>query len=270
MPTVHVNGIDIYYEIHGSGEPLVMIAGLGYGIWVWHKMLPDLAENNQVIIFDNRGVGKTDDPPGPYTADMMADDTVELIKALGFDKTAILGHSMGGFIAQSLILAYPQIVNKLILASTDFGGPNHVHMPAETIAILTDTKMELVERSQWGIKISTSQGFYEANPEFVQEWIDYIISRPMTLEALQAQMAIGLGLYTVTVEDSYELKLKQIEVPTLILSGDDDKLVPPGNVDLLAREIPNSQIEIITDCGHFFPFDKPDAAVEAINSFLHA
>jgi len=269
MPTVHANGIDIYYEIHGSGEPLVLIAGLGYSIWVWHMMVAGLAGKNQVIIFDNRGVGKTGDPPGPYTAEMMADDTVGLIRALELEKVTILGHSMGGFIAQSLVLKYPEVVTKLILASSNYGGPNHVHMPAETVAILTDMTMDQMERSEWGIKISTSPGFYEANPEFVQEWIGYIFERPVSPEALQAQMAIGLELLSATAEHSYEHKLKNIKAPTLIFSGDGDQLVPSGNVELLAREIPNNQAEIIADCGHFFPFDKPEESVEIINRFLH-
>ncbi|MGD8967026.1 MAG: alpha/beta fold hydrolase, partial [Anaerolineae bacterium] len=68
MPKAHANGIDIYYEIHGSGDPLILINGLGYDLWMWHKMVPGLTEHFQVIVFDNRGVGQTDKPEGPYTA----------------------------------------------------------------------------------------------------------------------------------------------------------------------------------------------------------
>ena len=81
MQTVQANGINLAYEIHGSGEPLVLIAGLGYGAWMWHKMVPGLAEHFRVIAFDNRGVGESDKPAGPYSAQLLAADTVALLDA---------------------------------------------------------------------------------------------------------------------------------------------------------------------------------------------
>lgn len=86
MPKIQTNGIEIYYEIHGEGKPLVLISGLGYPSWQWHKMVPLLAEHFQVITFDNRGVGQSDKPAGPYTAGMLAQDTVGLLDALKMDK----------------------------------------------------------------------------------------------------------------------------------------------------------------------------------------
>ena len=90
MPRAHANGIEIYYQVHGLGKPLVLISGLGYDQWMWHKMIPGLAEHFQVIAFDNRGVGQTDKPPGPYTAQMLADDTAAMLEALGINRTAVL------------------------------------------------------------------------------------------------------------------------------------------------------------------------------------
>jgi pimeloyl-ACP methyl ester carboxylesterase len=269
MPKIHSNGINIYHEVHGAGDPLVLIGGLGYDIWQWHKMVPGLAANNQVVIFDNRGAGQTDAPKGPYTDVMLADDTVGLIQALGLDTISLLGFSMGGIIAQNIAFTRPEVVNKLILAATAFGGPNEVPMPAETVAILGDFSMDPLERARWGIDVSTAPGFREANPEFSKEWVKYMMQRPISLEAYNAQMAIGLTLRGASVEDSYQPKLGKITAPTLIMFGEADRVMPPENAELLAKEIRNSQVEILPNAGHFFAFDNPDLAVSVIDSFLH-
>ena len=102
MPQVRTNGIQVYYEVHGSGEPLLLIAGLGYGLWMWHKMIPRLAEHFQVIAFDNRGAGETDKPEGPYSVQMLAADTAGLLEALEIESAMVMGHSMGGLLVQIL------------------------------------------------------------------------------------------------------------------------------------------------------------------------
>jgi pimeloyl-ACP methyl ester carboxylesterase len=266
MPKIHANGIDIYYETHGSGDPLVLISGLGYGQWMWHKMIPGLAQHFWVIAFDNRGIGETDKPPGPYSAQMLADDTAGLMEALDVSSAAVLGHSMGGFVAQALALSRPDLVDKLILSATNFGGPNHIPVTPEALAVLTDTQTDPIERLKRGILVSCTPGFGEAHPEIVQEWLDYRINHPILPEPYQAQLAIGMAL--ASAEASFEPKLKDVRVPTLIMFGEHDKVVPPGNAELLAREIPNSTIKILPNAGHFYPFDATDAAVEAVVSFL--
>ncbi|MBM3129398.1 MAG: alpha/beta fold hydrolase [Chloroflexi bacterium] len=266
MPKAHANGIDIYYEIHGAGQPLVLIAGLGYSSWMWHKMIPGLAQHFQVIAFDNRGVGETDKPTGPYTAQMLADDTAGLLAALGIQRAAILGHSMGGFVAQALVLSHPEMIGKLILSATNFGGPRAIPVTPEALAVLTDTKSDPVERLKRGILISCTPGFGDAHPEIVQEWVNYRVQHPIDLSGYQAQIAIGMAL--LAEDKCFEHCLKQIQTPTLILFGEHDKVVPPGNAELLAREIRGSRIEILKNAGHFYPFDATDAAVIAIVGFL--
>jgi pimeloyl-ACP methyl ester carboxylesterase len=268
MPKVHANSIDIYYEIHGSGDPLLLINGLGYDLWMWHKMVPGLAKHFRVITFDNRGVGQTDKPEGPYTAQMLADDAAELLKALDISRTAVLGHSMGGFVAQALTLSRPDLVSQLILSATNFGGPNHIPVTQEALAVLTDMEADPVERLRRGIVVSTAPGFAEASADFVQEWLDYRAKHPIQPAPYQAQIAVGMAL--MSQEACFEPRLKNVQVPTLILFGEHDKVVPPGNAELLAREIPNSTIRILPNAGHFYPFDATDAAVAAIVELLKA
>ncbi len=270
MPTVHANHIDIYYELHGpqGGEPLVLIAGLGYDQWMWHKMIPGLAQHFQVIAFDNRGAGQTDKPDGPYTAQMLADDVAGLLDALGLRRAAVMGHSMGGFIAQAFALARPELVSKLILSATNFGGPRAIPVTQEALAVLTDMKSDPIERLRRGILISCAPGFGEAHPEIVQEWVEYRVKHPILPAPYQAQMAIGLAL--MKEEACFEHRLKQVQCPTLILFGEHDKVVPPGNAELLAGQIPNNTIRILRNAGHFFPFEVPDQADAAIVEFLQA
>ena len=266
MPFATVNDISLYYEIHGSGDPLVLINGLGYDLWMWHRMVPGLAEHFQVLTYDNRGVGQSDKPVGPYSAQMLADDLAGLLAALGFEKAAVMGHSMGGFIAQALALSRPDRVSKLILSATNFGGPNHIPVTQEALLILLDTQADPVERLRRGIVISCAPGFAEANPELIGAWIAHRIETPLDPAGYQAQLAIGLSL--TTLEASFELRLKEVQAPTLILFGEYDKVVPPGNAELLAREIGDSTIKILSGAGHFFPLEVPEAANEAVIDFL--
>ena len=120
MPTVRVNDIDMYYEIHGEGEPVVLIAGLNSDHTLYQKLgiIPRLAERYKVVAFDNRGVGQSGKPDIPYSIEMMADDTAGLLHALGIEQAHLLGTSMGGRIATALALRHPQQVKSLILVST--------------------------------------------------------------------------------------------------------------------------------------------------------
>ncbi len=265
MPKVKVNGIDIYYEVTGSGEPLVLISGLGYPLWQWHKMTPFLTEHFQVITFDNRGVGQTDKPAGPYTAQMLAADTAGLLDALDIEKAIIMGHSMGGFVAQAMALDFPEKVSNLILCSTNFGGPRHVPITAEAMAVLSDLTSDPLTRFTNGLRVSTAPGWVDANPQVVQEWVEWRVANPMDLTSYQAQMAIGLAL--IPEEAAFESKLSNISVPALILFGAHDKVVPPENAELLAKQLAVSTTAVIPDAGHFFPIEVPEAASQIMINF---
>lgn len=266
MPKVTSNGIEIYYEITGSGKPLVLISGLGYPLWQWHKMVPYLAEHFRVITFDNRGVGQSDKPAGPYSAQMLAADTAGLMDALGIESAAVMGHSMGGFIAQSMALDFSEKVSELILCSTNFGGPHHVPVTPEAFAVLSDTTSDPLTRFTNGLKVSTAPGWADAHPDIVKEWVDWRVANPVEPVPYQAQMAIGLAL--TSEEAAFENKLPNISVPTLILFGAHDKVVPPENADLLAKQIQGSRIAIIPDAGHFFPIEIPEVASRIVIDFL--
>lgn len=266
MPKIQANGIEIQYEVQGEGTPLILISGLGYPAWQWNRMLPYLTSHLKVITFDNRGVGGTDKPAGPYTAGLLAADTAALMEALGITSAVVMGHSMGGFIAQELTLSYPQKVSKLVLSSTNFGGPHHVPVTPEAMVVLADVTSDPVTRFKNGLVVSTAPGFAEQHPEIIQEWLEWRISNPLDPAGYQAQMAIGLAL--IPEAASFEHRLPDIKIPTLILFGAHDKVVPPANADLLAAIIPDNQVVILPDAGHFFPMETPQAASQAVIDFI--
>ncbi|MEM3703331.1 MAG: alpha/beta hydrolase, partial [Candidatus Bathyarchaeia archaeon] len=124
MPKIKVNDVNLYYEIRGQGFPFVMITGLGGNIDYWDiRLLDELSKRFKLVLFDNRGSGRSDVSDRQYTIKLLAEDTVGLMNALGIPKAHIFGLSMGGMIAQELALNFPEKVEKLILCSTFCGGP---------------------------------------------------------------------------------------------------------------------------------------------------
>jgi pimeloyl-ACP methyl ester carboxylesterase len=245
---------------------MVLITGLGYGLWWWHKMIPGLAEHYRVIAFDNRGAGKTDKPAGPYNVAMLAADTAGLLDALEIDKAIVVGHSMGGYVAQELALTRPDLISKLVLASTNFAGPNHIPITPEALAVIMNQSLDPMEYMRRGAAIACAPGFAEAHPEIVEEMAAYRASAPVPPEAYQAQLAVGMGL--ASHEAGFEDKLKNMQIPTIIFTGDSDKVVPPGNADLLDKVIPNSRVYVLENAGHHFAFDAPDRATAALIDLL--
>lgn len=267
MPRVKANGIELYYEIHGSGQPLLLIAGVGYGGWFWHKLVQELEADFQVIVFDNRGSGQSDQPAGPYTVPMLAADTAGLLDALELEGAAVLGHSLGGFIAQELIISRPELVSKLILASTNHGGMGVIPITAEALEVMTNREGDPVELVKRGIEIACAPGYAEKHPEVVKELMDYRFTKPVPGPQYQAQVAAGAGTAAYT-PDQVEDRMGSIQVPTLILFGEYDRVVPPGNGELMAEKIASAQVEILPGTGHIFPIEDPPAAADIIRKFL--
>ena len=133
MPKVSVNGLQLYYEIEGDGEPVVLIPGFACGRWIWSRQVSDLSRKFRVITFDPRGICASDKPEGPQSINLLADDLAHLLQALGMAGAHIVGVSFGGFVAQEFALTYPSMTRKLVLCCTSFGGPNHVMAEPETI-----------------------------------------------------------------------------------------------------------------------------------------
>lgn len=269
MPTLKSNGITLAYEITGTGKPLLLIAGVGYGQWFWQRIVPDLAKHFQVITFDNRGAGASDKPPGPYTVPMLAADTAGLLEALRIKGAFVMGHSLGGFIAQELIVTRPELVAKLILGATNFGGTKAIPITPEATAVLTNRQGDPVELVKRGIAVASAPGFTEKHPDVVKGLLDYRITNPVPPAQYAAQVAAGAGTQAYT-DEMVNRRMNAIMVPALILFGQHDRVVPPGNADLMSQKIAGACVKIIPGTGHIFPIEDPAATVTAIVDFLGA
>ena len=264
MPKVNINDCDIYYEIHGQGDPLVLIMGLRRNVEWWYRQLPVLAEHFQVIVFDNRGAGRSDKPVMEYSIRLFAEDTAGLMDALGLKSAGILGYSMGGYIAQELALNYPDKINKMILASTGCGGDRAVLMSPDRLEKFqanADLKPEEILRKDMDIYFSDK--FVEQNPEKVEEFIEISLRHYQPADAFFRQFDACLRHDTVD-------RLKRLTVPTLIMTGDDDPLVPPENSHVLKELIPHAELVVIPGGHHCVMIEKADQYNQKVINFFKA
>ncbi|GGM42080.1 alpha/beta hydrolase [Paraliobacillus quinghaiensis] len=260
---IEANGIDFYYEIHGEGQPLLLLEGLGYGSWMWYKQVKELSKHFKVIIIDNRGVGYTDKPDEEYSIEMFADDAAAVLTKLGITKAHILGVSMGGFIAQQFAVSYPKMVDKLILCSTSFGGPNSVPIPPDTLRMMMNG--EGGETSSASAREAVSVALHSETSDKNAAIIDWIIKskaeNAQPKYAYQRQLMAGASF-------NGENWTSSIKAETLILAGKGDRVVPYQNAEMLNEKIISSRLEIIDKGGHVFFMEEPEKTNQLIVDFL--
>jgi len=265
MPAVKVGDVSIYYEVHGEGEPLLLIMGYGHNSGHWFSQIPGLSQEYGVIAFDNRGTGRSDKPDIPYTIEMMARDAAGLLEALGIDAAHIYGVSMGGMIAQEFALRYPDKVIGLILGCTNCGGRNSIMPDAEAMELLFDTeRMKRLTPEQGAretLPFLCNQEFIDNNPDIAEQYIAKTVAYVTPLHGYIRQAG------AIMKHDTYE-RLPQIKAPTLVIAGAADRLVPVENSRILASRIPNAELVILENMGHFFSMEALEEANKAILDFL--
>jgi pimeloyl-ACP methyl ester carboxylesterase len=267
MPTIETNGITVAYEQQGRGPDLVLVTGVGYGGWFWHKVVPGLAAHFTVTTFDNRGAGGSSQPAGPYTVEMLAADTAGLLDALGIQNAAVLGHSLGGYIVQQMVAARPELAGRVILSGTNHGGLKVIPITPEALSVLTNRVGDPLDLIRRGIVVATAPGFSEKQPAVVEELIAYRLTNPVPPAQYTAQVMAGAG--TAQWGDSrINEQMAAIRVPCLILFGEQDRVVPPANAQLMATKIPQAQVKILPNTGHLFPIENPQATTAALLQFL--
>jgi pimeloyl-ACP methyl ester carboxylesterase len=246
MPQLEVNGIKVYYEIHGEGDPLVLIMGLRRNVEWWYFQIPALAEHFRVLAFDNRGAGRSDKPEMDYSIPLFAEDTEALMEALDIEEAHVLGISMGGYIAQELAINYPDKVMSLILGCTSCGGERAVLMSQERMekytAIEGLTPEEILRKD---MDIYFSERFIEDNPDEIEEFIKISLRYYQPAHAFERQ-------FTACLKHDTADRLHLISVPTLIMTGDDDPLVPPENSRILKELMPGAELVLFPGCRHCF------------------
>lgn len=261
VTTVEANGIAIAYDRRGQGPSLVMIAGVGYGGWVFHQQLPALASHFDVLTFDNRGVGDSDKPDEPYSIDLFARDTLGLMDALEIDRAHVLGVSQGGMTALQMALNAPDRVDRLVLCATTHGGPHIVYPDMEVIQFLAQRSGPPEERFQKGFQLSFSEDFLDSEPPALSRIRERLLTNPQPDYAYQRQAMAPMDF-------NAEPRLDEIEHPALVISGSADRVVPCENSERLAEKLPNAQLEILDGAGHLCFIEQPETFNRTVIAFL--
>lgn len=262
MPKVSVGDIEIFYEEHGDGEPLLLIMGWGGNTASWKPQIPGLADQYRVLAFDNRGAGRTTAPEGPYSIHQMAADAVGLLDALDVPEAHVFGISMGGMIAQELAMEWPKRVQTLVLGCTTPGGERsagYAELRQDIDTFHEETKdggPDLEWLSEFLKRLWSDEAITKADG-YLQDFVFSLIRFPAPPHGLRNQAN------AIAAHDVYD-RLHSISQPTLVITGEEDGLIDPRNANLLADLIPNAELKIFPGLKHAFHLEQPDLVNEAI------
>lgn len=261
MPFFTHNDIALYYERHGSGPPLLLIAGLASDSQSWLPVLPELAARYTVIVLDNRGVGRsTQDCENSIT--LMADDCAALLQHLGYGRVWVAGHSMGGMVALELGRRYPQLVEGLLLVATT------VRNPARNNLLFNDWADQLEaghDRAAWFRMILCwilTERFFD-NSQLLEATLTYLLSYPWP----QAPAAFRQQVQAIAAFDASPW-LSELAIPTCVLAAEQDILLPLEHAQALVRQLPGASLKIIKGAAHSLHTEQPQAFVTAVTDFV--
>jgi len=270
MSMARVGDANIEHYLEGEGPPLLLISGFTAQASGWSEPFVRLLQPHfSTIRYSHRGTGTSARLSGDITLRDLADDAAGLLDALDIEKAHVLGVSMGGLIAQELVLAYPQRVQGLVLGCTTCSGGSQsqreggaVPAPPEVIALLTPQpglSREEQIRQAWPA-ISTPE-FIGAHSDVLEERLRVSLINPTPIETSMRQMA------AIQAFDSFD-RLPEIKAPTLVIHGDRDVLVPVANAYVLKERIRGAELRIVRGAGHLFAFEFPEESAAAVVEFL--
>lgn len=262
MPTATINGLRLYYEVRGKGQPLMLVAGLASDSLSWRTVVGDLAAHYRVIVLDHRGCGRTTPTDAPISIERMADDCVALAKDLGISSVHLLGHSMGGFVAQVCAVRHPGFVNKLILeATTARNSPRNNALFDDWAAYLESGMAPTL----WFRNL-----FYWI---FSRRFFDDRIAVRKTLA-----LAVGYAFPQTTVAFRNQVtaiaafdgrkELSKITARTLVIAAREDLLFPQEAAVAFAKMIPGARFHLMENAAHSMHVEQPGQFVESVLKFL--
>ncbi len=263
MPFCHTGDMEIYYEVHGEGFPLLFISGLAGGSWSWYGQVPFFRDHYRCVIFDNRGGGLSGKPHGLYTMGRMAKDVLCLLDYLDIESTFVYSISMGGMITLELARLAPGRLKAMLLICTHAGGKNRVSPSKQTIDILLNNSGLSRQEILWkNTPLFFSDKTRMKNWEVIEEYYKAQLQSPNQPDyALQAQFS-AIRQFDCTAS------LKDIRRPTLIVTGTEDVLTPPANSRFLAQNLPNSELIEIPHAGHAVYAECRDFINETAHAFF--
>jgi 3-oxoadipate enol-lactonase len=259
MPKVAVRGTELHYERAGSGERLLLIQGMSGTHVAWGQAFKGaLEERFDVVAFDNRGIGLSERISEPFTIVEMADDTAALLDEVGWESAHVLGISMGGMIAQELALTHPDRLRSLTLGCTYCGGDGSQLMPQENaeklLAGFSSGDREQAIRAGYEVNLSSA---FRADENAFAAFHEMATSVPAPREIIQLQLQAIMGHDT-------SARLGEIAIPTLIVHGTVDGVLPYPNGEMIAGLMPGARLETLEGVGHMFWWEQPQASAELI------
>ncbi|MCA9625459.1 MAG: alpha/beta fold hydrolase [Myxococcales bacterium] len=254
----------IHFETLGAPQapPLLMLRGLGRAKAHWGRVVGELAPRFRLVLLDNRGVGLSDAPRAPFAMGALARDALDVLDALGIARAHVFGMSLGGMIAQHLAIAHPNRVDRLVLGCTTPGGPEAERPRLSAFARLAQARMTSIEAAiqAEGEMLLSDRGDRD-HPEVIEEWIAIAKREPVAKRSLLLQMGAAIGHRAGE-------GLGRITAPTLVVSGDDDPLIPVANSRLLARRIRGAELAWIAGARHDFATEAPGELGRLLREFL--
>lgn len=261
-PKIRINGIDIYYELHGCGAPIVLIAGFSCDHNFWSAIVAELAKHHQVLLFDNRGIGRTDAPDSAYTIELMADDVMALIKILKIKKPVIVGQSMGSAIAQLIAKKYEKDITKLILINTF----NQLTKVSEVVFDLIGNLLRIKTPLKYCVQTIAPWVYsseFLSQPSQLQRLIDQAEANPypQSIIGYQRQLDALKSFCSNTW-------LNEIKVKTLVIAAKEDLIAPLTSAQIVANSIGTKAALLMIPGGHASPIEQPLESIKAILDFI--
>lgn len=248
-------------EADRPARTLVMLMGFSGVMDLWSpRFVESLAQDRELVLFDNRGMGGTDNPMGPYPFSQLADDTAGLVSALGYDRVDVLGWSMGGDVAVDLTVRHPDVVDQLIVYAGDAGGTLAVPPGKKALAALLDTSGTPEERGRRLLELLFPKSWWDEHPD---GWKSFPVPREQTTAE-----AVDLQARATAEWSGVWADLKTIDVPTLFATGTEDVLTPPRNATMMASRVPGSWLVRYEGAGHGLMYQYPERFAETILTFL--
>lgn len=269
-----VNGVKISYRVYGTGFPVIFLHGYGAKKEIWKPQVTEICKSFKVITFDIRGTGESDRPNMPYTMEMLSEDVIGLMDFLKIKKAHIIGRSFGGMIAQNFTLLYPEKIIRLVLIATNYGRPDAdwVEIPKtgrlrEVETLKHDPLKAFKEKSKWVFHIKFRKQL-EASPnkKFYNAFSMEDLVKESTINPSRPQDIINQA---EAMKTHYTLeRLSEIQCRTLLIAASHDRQTPVSVMNKMNEKIPNSEIKVIQDAGHFMTLSRAPEVNKMILEFL--
>jgi pimeloyl-ACP methyl ester carboxylesterase len=257
------SGLRLWVEPGGAGVPVLLIAGLGYASWCWRELREQAGAELSLNAFDNRGAGRSDKPAGPYTIAQLADDAAAVLEGLGLPRVAVLGHSMGGYIALTLARRHPRKVRALVLVGTSPGGPGTAPVPEETLNTWKLAgSLPPAEYARRSMPRSFAPGWCEAHPARFESILARRLEFPTPAPSWLAQYQACADYV------ARGLDVEAIEAPALVIHGREDRVVLHANGELLARRLPRAEFVSLPAAGHLPFLEDPAGFADLVRDHL--